>query len=202
MQFIEKPASERSLSRRRLIYGVGVNDAEYAISNIIDGNFFACHFYQTWKSMIERCFSKKYQKKYPSYINCTMDESWLVFSNFKAWMIKQEWQGKELDKDILIQGNKHYSPKACLFVTNTINSLLLDCGSSRGKYKLGVSFDKRRNNFKSRLKIKCKEVYLGCFDTEEEASEAYKKAKYKYIKEIAIEQDEPLRSALLKFKLV
>ena len=38
--------------------------------------------------------------------------------------------------------------------------------------------------------------------TEEEASEAYNTHKYKIIAEVAAEQEEPLRSALLRLKVI
>lgn len=43
-----------------------------------------------------------------------------------------------LDKDILVAGNKIYSPETCLFVPNRINSLLIR-GVKTGPLPLGVS---------------------------------------------------------------
>jgi len=39
-------------------------------------------------------------------------------------MERQDWEGKHLDKDILIPGNKIYSPDRCIFVSSLINLLI------------------------------------------------------------------------------
>ena len=126
---------------------------------------------------------------------------WILFSSFKSWMMKQEWHNKHLDKDLLVQGNKIYSEKTCLFVSPEINSLLSNSGALRGACQQGVHFHKRDRNYRARISIDGKKVHLGLFGTEIEAFEAYKTAKYAYIKEVALQQTEPLRSALLNYKI-
>jgi hypothetical protein len=125
-QFIEKPASKKSIAFRKPVHGVGINDADYEIHPTINGKKAMCKYYRSWHSMLERCYSKKVQARQPAYKGCTVCDEWLTFSNFKSWMIKQEWQGKALDKDIRVKGNKVYSPETCMFVTakeNTVEAL-------------------------------------------------------------------------------
>ena len=56
----------------------------------------------------------------------------------------------------------------------------------RGKYLIGVYWNKRANAFVSRVsKNKGKSEHLGCFNTEIEAFNAYKQAKESFIKEQA-----------------
>ena len=101
----------------KLVWGVGINDADYSVCPRVDGIHINCIYYQTWQSMLERCYSSKYQAKHPTYKSCTVCEEWLHFSNFRSWMVGQNHKGKFLDKDILELGNKIYSPETCIFVT-------------------------------------------------------------------------------------
>lgn len=142
--------------------------------------------YNTWQGMLERCYNEDTQNKHPTYKECSVSEQWhnyqvfaeWFYTNYKDWM--QDWC---LDKDILVKGNKVYSPKTCSLVPTAINNLLIKSNSIRGKYPIGVSVI--GNRFKADIKINGKLVYLGCYDTPEEAFEVYKTAKEKHIKEVA-----------------
>lgn len=199
--FNELPVTELSLSRRRLVYGVGVNDANYLTQPRVNGKQLRCPIYSRWTLMLSRCYCPIIQKRYPTYKGCTVCPEWLMFSGFKGWMIQQDWQGNHLDKDLLIQGNKVYSPETCLFVNQSINLLLNSNKSRRGKYPIGASFSKRSKRILSSVVLKGSAVRLGLFDTPEEASDAYKIAKYEIIRKVAEEQTEPLRSALLIYEI-
>jgi hypothetical protein len=190
-------ANSLSLSKRRSIHGVGINDAEYIVQPTVKGVTYICPYYTKWCGMIKRCYSDKYQGKYPSYIGCTVINEWLIFSKFKEWMESQDWKGKELDKDLLIQGNKIYSPEACMFVSQAVNSLLV--GSSKAIMKRGISRHKKTNTFNARVGINGKRKSLGYFKTKKEASEAYKTAKSENIVNVANEQcDVRIKNLLLK----
>lgn len=132
--FIEIPARKNSLVQRKPIYGVGINDSPYIVTPVIDGKKLWCPYYQAWVNMMARCYSDKHKKKYPTYIGCSVIKEWRLFSNFRRWMVTQDWQGKQLDKDILVVGNKVYSPDNCMFVTMETNNLVLDGSTIRGKY--------------------------------------------------------------------
>lgn len=94
------PASKRSLSLRRKILGVAINDAEYVVTAKVDGVKISCPYYKVWANMLQRCYNKKEQERYPNYAGCTVCDEWLTFSTFKSWMERQDWRGKHLDKDI------------------------------------------------------------------------------------------------------
>ena len=183
--------------KTKLIYGVGINDADYAVGPKINGKQLWCPFYKTWHRMIMRCYSVKSLKAKPGYLNCSVDDKWLVFSNFKLWMEVQDWKGKHLDKDLLIQGNKVYGPLSCMFVGAEINSLLNEQLNKRGFHPRGVKF--QSGKYQSQCKANGLHVYLGCYNTPEEAHEAYKAFKYNHIAKIASQQIEPLRTALLNY---
>lgn len=191
------PLTQRAKSGKGLVYGVGINDADYQVKPKINGKRYYCPFYERWCGMIRRCYDSKSLSKKPSYMGCSVCESWLLFSNFKGWMIKQDWKGKQLDKDLVITGNKVYSPEACLFVTGEINKLLTDSGATRGIYPLGVSalgvkFQASCNNGKGKID------YLGLFSTQEQASKAYLEYKEKLLINISINQEQPLKGYLVR----
>ena len=58
-----------------------------------------------------------------------------------------------LDKDILIKGNKIYSPQTCCFVPENLNSLITKNDSIRNNLPIGVSWDKKKNKFISTCSI-------------------------------------------------
>ena len=93
-------------------------------------------------------------------------------------------QGWELDKDILIKGNKVYSPETCCFVPQEINCLFTNCKSVRGKYPIGVT-KTVNGKYKARINKNGDRIDLGLFDTPEEAFQVYKIAKELHIKEVA-----------------
>ena len=144
--------------------------------------------YDTWHSVHGRCYDPKLHEKYPTYENCTVCEEWNNYQNYAIWHIENYYEIENeimtLDKDILKKGNKIYSPDTCVFVPNSINVLFVKSNKIRGEYPIGVS--KHGNKLRATLN-KCdgKQIYLGTYDTVEEAFFAYKKAKEAYIKEVA-----------------
>ena len=83
--------------------------------------------YIKWFSMFCRCYDEKYQEKEPSYIGCCVDESFHNFQNFAKWYDEKIYECKyplELDKDLLYEGNKVYSPSTCCFLPKEINNAL------------------------------------------------------------------------------
>jgi hypothetical protein len=189
------------VASKKLVFGVGINDANYTVRPTIDGKQEMCPFYSTWTNMLARCYSQAAQAINPTYIGCTVYSEWLSFSSFSKWVKDQDWKGKHLDKDILIQGNKVYGPLSCIFVSSQINSLLNERSNRRGIYPRGVSFYVRTGRYATHCRAYGKLNHIGIYDTPEEAHEAYKKFKYKHIAEIANQQSEPLRTALLNYKI-
>lgn len=180
------------MKKPRKVYGVGINDANYAVGpRGPDGKQAWCPYYDTWKGMLERAYSPKLHARRPTYIGVTVCEEWHSFMAFRAWMETQDWQGKHLDKDIIAPGNKVYSPDTCVFVSPALNTLLLDCGAARGENPIGVNWDKRDKKYYSRIKIAGREKYLGRFTCPHEAHMAWRKAKVRVIRDAAREQDDP-----------
>ncbi len=170
--------------RNKLIQGVGVNDADYNVYEYetIGGKkkiVWRCKFYQTWKNMLERCYSNNFQSKNPTYKGCSTCDDWLIFSKFRTWMESQDWEGKQLDKDLLVEGNKVYSPDDCIFVHPTVNKFTTDHGNARGEYMIGVYWSKNAGKFMSQCcnPFNGKQEHLGYFTNELEAHLAWKTRK-------------------------
>lgn len=194
----------RNHTKRKLVYGVGVNDADYEtqVSSFGGRTAWKCPFYRKWSAMLERCYSEKSLAKNKSYEDCYVCSEWMLFSNFKEWMEKQDWQGKCLDKDLLVSGNKIYSAELCCFVDQKLNSFLTDRKLGRGKFLLGVSFDKESGKFKAECSnaifgSSLKGKNLGRFNSEIEAHQAWKKRKHELACQLAeLQTDERVANAL------
>lgn len=137
--------------------------------------------YCTWRSMIRRCYSDSFHLKQPTYKDCTVDESWHNFQVFAEWFYENYKEGFQLDKDILIKGNKIYSPETCCFVPTRINTIFKKIGGNN----IGVR--KRYKLYECSIMIESKNIKVGNFNTIEEANKARKEVKEKYIKEVAEE---------------
>ena len=178
-------------------YGIGfLGEGNYRISD----NGIPNKIYRVWRDMLKRCYVPDFHKKHPTYKNCTVYNEWHNFQNFAEWYEENYYEvGNEkmsLDKDILIKGNKIYSPDTCIFVPQNINLLFVKCDSTRGEYPIGVSYNKSRKKFRSRCRVNGKEVVIGYYDTTEEAFLAYKEFKEHYIKQIADEYIDLIPSTL------
>ena len=179
--------------RRKLLYGVGINDSDYTTykKTLIEykdnkqkyNTIWVCPYLSCWRSMLQRCYSEVYKKRQPTYKDCYVCDEWLTFSNFKSWMESQDWEGKHLDKDLLVCNNKVYSPETCVFVPRCINNFMLQSKARRGDYPLGVSYHIHHCKYQARI---CSGVaggkkstleFLGYFETQEEAHRAWQKAK-------------------------
>lgn len=128
--------------------------------------------------------------KAPSYLDCTVE--WKSEGEFIRWATEQVGydRGFELDKDILVKGNRIYGPDTCTFVPAEINVLLSGCYRSkrRGKYPIGVCFNKGSGQFVAQMSNRQGKglvKYLGSFPTPQEAFACYKKEKEARIKTLA-----------------
>ena len=165
--------------------GVGILGAKYP-SRV---NGVHTKEYKLWTGMLERCYSTTLRNKYPTYKDCEASENFKSFEYFYEWCNNQIGFGNEgwqLDKDLLIKGNKIYSENTCVFLPNEINILLTKRTALRGEYLIGVSWSKTNKAFVAQInKNKGKQEYLGSFATELEAFNAYKTAKESFVKEQA-----------------
>jgi hypothetical protein len=129
------------------------------------------------------------------YGNWLTPDEWKDFSVFKEWYDENYYTVDgykiHLDKDILVKGNKVYSPSTCVFVPDVINTLIIKKDCNRGKYPVGVFYHKRDCKYRSQCSdsdiVTKKRInkHIGNFDSPEEAFYAYKKFKENRIKQVA-----------------
>ena len=176
------------------VYGVGyIGEGKYKVS--VNGKMTKAYRY--WNDMLKRCYDPYYLNKKPTYRDCFICDEWLNFQNFAEWWEENIYNCNNerivLDKDILVKGNKIYSPETCILVPERINSLFTKCDRKRGKYPIGTHkyIDKRYG--KEYIIAQCntleKNEYLGCFPLDKpfQAFYSYKIFKENYIKKVANE---------------
>lgn len=170
--------------------------------------------YYLWAGLLERACCPKFKAKHTTYENVTVCDEWLNFQNFASWCNTQKFfnakddKGKayHLDKDILGKGCKIYSPETCRFIPQRLNKLLSTRQKMRGKYPLGVCYNKRASLYVAAIRVNGKARHIGYFKDEQSAFQAYKQAKEDYIKEVAEDYfdliDKDVYEALLSYSVV
>ena len=105
----------------------GINDMTYGWTRSNEKNQ---RIYQTWHSMLVRCYDEKYQERKSTYKGCSVCQRWLLLSNFVEDVTKIEGYDEEkflngelqLDKDVKSIGvNKEYSLENCMLISNIEN---------------------------------------------------------------------------------
>lgn len=145
--------------------------------------------YRTWRNILYRCYDKKAHRKTPTYIGCAVSIEWHDFQNFADWFEAGAFSGLgyHVDKDILVSGNKVYSPDTCCLVPSELNLLFTNHGAKRGDSPQGVSFNKWSGKYSAQISINSKMKCIGFFNCPDEAYQAYKTTKEAYVKEKALE---------------
>lgn len=188
-----------NFNKRRPVYDVGINDSDYVTQT--KGKI--CKYYNTWRGMLQRCYSEAWHKKYPTYKGVKVCDEWLTFSNFKSWMEQQDWEGKQLDKDLLGNG-KLYSPDTCCFLSKTLNSFIVSASTRCGN-GLPVGVYKSKKRFQALCRNPFGDnPYVGNFKCETKAHIAYLKKKQEYAMRLAdVETDQRIVSAIYnRFRIV
>lgn len=154
---------------------------------------------RVWRSMMARCYSKKYQATRLTYKDVVVCKSWENFQNFASWFYEDSnyTKGFHLDKDILVLNNKVYSPETCCFVPSRINNLILQSTKSRGICKLGVTYDRCVGKYMAQVHDGDIRKTIGHYVNEEDAFTAYKDKKISIIKKVIEEYKDILPNRVL-----
>ena len=139
----------------RVILGVAVCDLPAKDSPVV---------YQTWKAMLQRCYAGDTYNS--AYLGCAVCKEWLTYSNYKLWYDLNSVPGWEIDKDLLIEGNKVYGPEGCVFLPKYLNGLFK--GKNTGRLLKGVLLV-RSGRFQARAWNHGVSQALGTYETEEQA---------------------------------
>lgn len=168
-----------------LIYGYGRNDIGY-------GNAKGNILYECWRRLVLRCCDKKFKRKNIHYKDTKIIPEWLIASNFINWASLQQWEGRQIDKDILYPDANLYSPETCAFVLPVTNNFVLARERGRGDYPLGCC-EVKTNKFQSYCSnpFTKKQEFLGMFTTPEQAHEAWRKRKHELAQLVAATEADP-----------
>ena len=160
--------------------------------------------YAIWKAMITRCYYEKDKDLHRTYYDkCTVCEEWHNFQVFAEWYERESYLLKNerlhLDKDILIPGNKIYSPETCLLVPHRINLLFMNKENNQ-ELPNGITTVNHKTYHAS-----YRGENLGTFKTLEEAYLHYSYAKEENIKMMADKYKDVMPSkvynALLNYRV-
>lgn len=170
-------------SKRDIVANVGINDCQN-----IKGN----PHYIKWHSMISRCYNPPSIKTEITYFGISVCNEWLTYSNFEKWSLDNFHKGLHLDKDILVTGNKIYSPETCCYVPKDVNNILVLRCNARGDYPLGVSkmakdkrsINERKKPYLAKITDKGKTVNMGYFEKPLDAHKMWQLAKSKQIQRV------------------
>lgn len=138
--------------------------------------------------MLHRCYGAASLTDKPSYADCEVGEDFLHFQVFAEWFYSQVIAADvdyQVDKDLLVKGNKVYSQSYCLLVPRAVNTFLCKSDSVRGDWPVGVSYNKRDRKFTAKVKFNGVNRNLGYFNDPVSAFNTYKLEKEKAAKLLA-----------------
>jgi len=137
-----------------------------------------------WRGMRKRCGPKPHHS---SYLGCEIDLRFMAFEDFQQWAVRQigHDQNWELDKDVLVRGNRIYGPDTCVFIPQALNTILLRSKKSNRTLPVGVQRDRNPNKYRAVVSCNDKLVHLGTFESVGQAFTAYKTKKEEIIRELA-----------------
>ena len=144
--------------------------------------------YAAWRNMLMRCYDETNIANQRTYKGCSVCDEFLDFQVFAEWYTSHESYGLgyELDKDLLVKGNKIYSPETCTFLPKELNVMLNKERVNKG-ISLGVTKREDYDKYRAVVGKNGVRTHIGDYDTAEEASAAYVEAKERYVKNKALE---------------
>lgn len=142
--------------------------------------------YAYWESMMKRVYNPQTESYARPYRDCSVSEVWHNFQNFAEWCQGQEGfskNGFQLDKDLLVKGNKVYGPDTCCFLPGHANCAMTGMKHFNTSGYTGV--EKNEYGFSAAITMCSVGVSIGTFDSAEKASFMYKSIKEAYVRSLA-----------------
>lgn len=161
------------------IFGVGYKgEGKYRARRSVENGSKVYKSYEVWIDMLWRVYgdhklSNRYKER-----GVSVCEEWHNFQNFAEWYLtyKPENRNLVLDKDILVRGNKKYSPMTCTFVPQEVNKFFCASNKRRGDLPVGVYFHERFNKYEGCVSHRGSK-HIKYFNTSDEAFAWYKHKK-------------------------
>lgn len=131
--------------------------------------------YRAWAHMLRRVYDSKFHILQPYYKGMAVCEEWHNFQVFAKWYTSHRNYGLgfELDKDVLSDGDKLYSPETCTLLPKEINASLIVKTTPKGK-KLPTGVSRTKNKVVNRYRVRVRGLLpneLYCYaNTVEEAA--------------------------------
>lgn len=167
----------------KTVYGVGFL-GETKLSNLKD-----VPSYVVWSNMIKRCYSTyKGNRSQHCYEDVEVDSKWHNFHVFHEWYTNKTLKfiesgvAPKLDKDLLGEGKRLYSPDTCCILPHSINCALIE---SKKKGDLPFGLTRKRNKYSGTITTEYSAKSIGSYFTVEDAVEAYSKEKIKSVQFLA-----------------
>jgi hypothetical protein len=143
--------------------------------------------YVVWSMMLQRCYMSWINPNNVSYNGCSVCNEWHNFQKFADWYDENYYtvsrEEMNLDKDILVKGNKVYSPETCIFAPKNINILFIKSSAARGNLPIGVTLS--RNSYMMQYHDENGKLINAAFKNSSEAFQAYKNGKERTIQKVA-----------------
>lgn len=169
-------------------YDVGICKVKWKrpASSYVNGKQVQTKEYTIWRAMMQR---QRQGYKNKGYEGVIVEGDFTNYDLFYDWLIHQIGYGEkdekghafQLDKDLLGDGLS-YSKEHCLLLPREINNATIKPKVSK---ELPTGVYKTTSRFTCRISRHNIESTIGCYDTIEDASEAYKQAKIIYLKDLA-----------------
>lgn len=163
--------------------------------------------YSVWHSMMRRCYSPQLDCHKINYADVEVSPEWFNYQVFADWYEEKIkiYKGSdiqtELDKDLLVPGNRIYSASTCCIVPAEVNKIIKKFIKTNENTPLGVR--KNGNGYAARMSVNGRFKCFGTYSTVAEAQHAYWRNKFRVIQETAIRYwhylPEPLAYRLLLF---
>lgn len=160
--------------------------------------------YEVWTSKLKNCYGNA--KMSHVYVGVTFCKEWLNFQNFAKWFYEQVkiyGRGGYVDKDLLLLGNKEYSPTTCTYIPPAVNSLFTGTSGNIS----GVHFCNTKGKWVAQIQQgdigtngKKRQTFLGMFTDRDSAEKAYYNAKLNHVRCVALKYQQNIPEALF-FKL-
>lgn len=136
MRLPNKRWSNKRPLRTYCLYGVGITGNKYPTSE----NRKHLKEYRLWNGLLERCYCPKSQEKFSPIRVVQYPRISSPMNTFMNGVRSKQTgnEGWELDKDLLVKGNKVYSEDTCVFLPKEINSALTHRKNVGNKLPVGV----------------------------------------------------------------